>query len=59
MENQHVYVLDTATTTGKCNLRLWDTTDMKTLVITPIINWDNGANTSPNFKVKVTNLHVS
>ncbi|MBC3920181.1 hypothetical protein H8L32_22145 [Undibacterium sp. CY18W] len=47
---KHVYLLNTVTTTGKCSLKLWDATDMKTLVPTPIISRDNGENACPNFK---------
>ncbi|MBC3910443.1 MULTISPECIES: hypothetical protein [Undibacterium] len=46
----HVYALDSVTTTGNCSVRLWDATDMKTLVPVAIISRDKGQNACPNFK---------
>lgn len=46
----HVYVLDSQTTPGKCSIKLRDATDMKTLVPVPTIDRYNGDNVCPNFK---------
>ncbi|MFZ6768375.1 hypothetical protein ACO0LM_15030 [Undibacterium sp. Di26W] len=49
-KTDHVYVLDTVTTTGHCNVKLWDKTDMKTPLPVSMIYRDSGENTCPYFK---------
>ncbi|MFZ6875315.1 hypothetical protein ACO0LF_24880 [Undibacterium sp. Di27W] len=49
-KSEHVYALDTVTTTGLCSVRLWDASNMKTLEPVSIIDRKLGENACPNFK---------